>query len=149
MLRVFAVSSCSPRRFQILLVVTVLIGAGNYPYTIATNVANNSQYNWAAVPDTGTASARIKVIDARGSESDIYGVSPKFNIVGNFIGYLMLSAFGPISLPFYESLRNLTKTHLVVSGIFVLAAICRTIAVDFFCNGAPLSPPSSSFAMPE
>jgi hypothetical protein len=51
-----------------------------------------------------------------------------FNIIGNFAGYLMVSAFGPLSLSFYETLRNVSKEHLLLSvivmivlaGIFVL-----------------------------
>ncbi len=59
-------------------------GAGNYPYTIATNVANVGYFDWVNVPDTGTNQAKIRVIDARVAESDVIGTSPTFNIVGNF-----------------------------------------------------------------
>ncbi len=47
-----------------------------------------------------------------------------FNIVGNTIGYLMLSLLGPMSLSIYESMRNLLKDHLgfAAVGIFLLGA---------------------------
>ncbi len=41
-----------------------------------------------------------------------------YNIVGNTIGYALLDVFGPLYLPFYQILRNFSKTHLLF-GIFV------------------------------
>jgi hypothetical protein len=69
-------------------------GAGGYPYSIATNLANctpvqpattcSHSFNWPNVPDTPTALGRIKIIDSRPAENDVINVSPRFNIVGNF-----------------------------------------------------------------
>jgi hypothetical protein len=44
-----------------------------------------------------------------------------FNIVGNIIGYSMLSVFGPLALSFYDSLRNAAKDHLLLSLVAVAA----------------------------
>lgn len=47
-----------------------------------------------------------------------------FNVVGNTIGYSLISLFGPLSYPFYEKLRDLTKANIplafVVLIVFVL-----------------------------
>jgi hypothetical protein len=40
-----------------------------------------------------------------------------FNFVGNSIGYFLLTIFGPLSLPFYSSLREITREHLILSLI--------------------------------
>lgn len=46
-----------------------------------------------------------------------------FNVVGNFFGYVLISLFGPLSLPFYEKVRIITKTNIpvaiIVTVIFV------------------------------
>ncbi|MBN1913177.1 MAG: hypothetical protein JW788_02130 [Candidatus Omnitrophica bacterium] len=57
----------------------------DYPYVIANDVAG-SNFNWTNIPDTNTPDARIKVYDARTNpdNTDVIGISPKFNIVGNF-----------------------------------------------------------------
>ncbi|HTL69679.1 MAG TPA: Ser-Thr-rich GPI-anchored membrane family protein [Candidatus Eisenbacteria bacterium] len=58
-----------------------------YPYAIATNIPNTNSFSWTNIPDTGTAQARIKIFDSRTSpdNTDVIGVSQRFNIVGNFI----------------------------------------------------------------
>lgn len=43
-----------------------------------------------------------------------------FNIIGNFSGYLLTSSLGPLSLPFYEVLRNIFKEHLFFSLIVTI-----------------------------
>ncbi len=43
-----------------------------------------------------------------------------FNIVGNSIGYFLLSLLGPVSLRFYEVLRNFSKVHLLFSTVIIL-----------------------------
>lgn len=43
-----------------------------------------------------------------------------FNAIGNAFGYLLLSFFGPFSYPFYEKLRELTKSNLLIAGVFSL-----------------------------
>lgn len=37
-----------------------------------------------------------------------------FNAVGNSIGYLFLTFFGPVSLPFYQFLRSFSREHILV-----------------------------------
>lgn len=46
-----------------------------------------------------------------------------FNIVGNLIGYFTLDLFGPQSLGFYESLRNLLKGNFILAGLGSIAVI--------------------------
>ncbi len=43
-----------------------------------------------------------------------------FNIAGNLAGYSLITLTGPISLPFYESLRNVMKGNFAVAIIAVL-----------------------------
>ncbi|HSA84094.1 MAG TPA: hypothetical protein VLF20_04375 [Patescibacteria group bacterium] len=45
-----------------------------------------------------------------------------FNVVGNAIGYFLLSATGPLSLSVYETFRMLLREQLVLSGILVVVA---------------------------
>ncbi|MCK5178928.1 MAG: hypothetical protein KAR32_05300, partial [Candidatus Omnitrophica bacterium] len=74
-------------------------GGDDYPYTIVAGLVNcvpagaattcNGSFDWASatppnVPDMPTALAKIKIVDSRGTESDVINESPKFNIVGNF-----------------------------------------------------------------
>lgn len=40
-----------------------------------------------------------------------------FNFGGNIIGYAMVVLFGPISLSFYEILRNALKAHILLAGV--------------------------------
>lgn len=49
-----------------------------------------------------------------------------FNIIGNTIGYSLLSFFGPISLSFYEKLRSVANTHipLTIVATLILIAAC-------------------------
>lgn len=42
-----------------------------------------------------------------------------FNIVGNFIGYTLLSLVGPLSIPIYQILRNILRGQLLVALIIV------------------------------
>ncbi len=46
-----------------------------------------------------------------------------FNAVGNVIGYFFLAIFGPLSLPFYQNLRNFSKDHIVFAIIFISVMI--------------------------
>jgi len=49
-----------------------------------------------------------------------------FNVVGNFFGYVLISLFGPLSLPFYEKLRLVTKTNIplaVVATIILIGVV--------------------------
>lgn len=46
-----------------------------------------------------------------------------YNIVGNAIGYLMLVLFGPISLPFYQALRNFSREYIVFAIVAALAVV--------------------------
>jgi hypothetical protein len=56
-----------------------------------------------------------------------------YNILGNALGYLSLDLFGPQSLPFYETLRNSLKSHILIAlplsllVIFGFIMICRLI----------------------
>lgn len=47
-----------------------------------------------------------------------------FNFVGNLFGYILLTYFGPISLPAYQLLRNLTRENIVIAliALFVVLA---------------------------
>jgi len=54
-----------------------------------------------------------------------------FNVAGNMVGYLMISIIGPISLPFYESLRNALRDHLVLSGVIALIIVSLAILGSF------------------
>lgn len=45
------------------------------------------------------------------------------NFVGNFAGYLLLSGFGPLAFSFYESLRNVLRSHLLLSIVITLIII--------------------------
>lgn len=51
-----------------------------------------------------------------------------YNFVGNTIGYVALSAFGPVSLPIYNGIRNFSKEHL---GIALFASIVIIFAAFF------------------
>lgn len=46
-----------------------------------------------------------------------------FNIVGNTIGYLGLVLFGPTTLPFYQTLRNFSKEHVLIAALAIIIAI--------------------------
>ncbi|MBI2443233.1 MAG: O-antigen ligase family protein [Candidatus Levybacteria bacterium] len=46
-----------------------------------------------------------------------------FNIVGNLIGYILLITTGPISLQFYQLLRNTTKVHLLLAFIVIAVVV--------------------------
>lgn len=46
-----------------------------------------------------------------------------YNIVGNIIGYLFLTLFGPASLPVYQLLRNFSKEHFILSTLASLMVI--------------------------
>lgn len=57
-----------------------------------------------------------------------------FNIIGNTIGYYMLSIFGPMSLPIYNMLRSVARenialtiviTILLAGGFYLLYRFCR------------------------
>ena len=68
-------------------------GGDDYPYTIVAGLANctptggattcTSSFDWANatppnVPDTPTALAKIKIVDSRGSESDVIKASERY-----------------------------------------------------------------------
>lgn len=46
-----------------------------------------------------------------------------FNIVGNIIGYVLLTLIGPLWLSFYQALRNVLKTQLPVAIIIFLVLV--------------------------
>lgn len=46
-----------------------------------------------------------------------------FNFIGNIFGYIMLTAFGIMSLPVYELVRNALRTNIVFSVVLVALAI--------------------------
>jgi len=43
-----------------------------------------------------------------------------FNAVGNTIGYISISLFGPLSYPFYEKIREITKVNIPLAIILVI-----------------------------
>lgn len=48
-----------------------------------------------------------------------------FNIVGNSLGYFLLSLFGPLSLSLYEMIRTVFKSNLLIATIaIVIVAVC-------------------------
>ncbi|MDO8621217.1 MAG: O-antigen ligase family protein [Candidatus Levybacteria bacterium] len=46
-----------------------------------------------------------------------------YNIIGNAIGYIMLTFFGPASLSFYEGLRNFSRAHSIFAIVASLIMI--------------------------
>jgi len=56
-----------------------------------------------------------------------------FNFIGNIIGYIMLTLFGPLSLAFYEKLRMFSKGHIAIFLVvsiflfFIFIAVYRLI----------------------
>lgn len=50
-----------------------------------------------------------------------------FNIVGNSLGYLLISLFGPLSLNIYDALRNIFRENLVVAALVTLALVGAAI----------------------
>ncbi len=50
-----------------------------------------------------------------------------YNVIGNAIGYIMLTLIGPASLPVYEGMRNLLRGHLLVSIIAFIFAVVLII----------------------
>lgn len=46
-----------------------------------------------------------------------------FNTVGNLLGYLSLSFFGPISLPLYETFRNSLKENIIIALLAILLIV--------------------------
>lgn len=55
-----------------------------------------------------------------------------FNAVGNILGYAMLGLFGPISLPFYNALRNITRENVLVSSFLVLILLTAVYFISKF-----------------
>lgn len=54
------------------------------------------------------------------------------NIVGNTIGYILLIFLGPLSLRFYEILRNISKTHVAVSvGVLLVITVLTVLAYKY------------------
>ncbi|MEX2007354.1 MAG: hypothetical protein WD992_01135 [Candidatus Levyibacteriota bacterium] len=50
-----------------------------------------------------------------------------FNFIGNLLGYFMLSALGPSTLPVYEKLRDGLRSNLIFALIGVLVLVAITI----------------------
>ncbi len=56
-----------------------------------------------------------------------------FNVVGNAIGYFSLALVGPLSIPFYQMLRNVSKGYalfafiIVVIAFFIIAFVYRRL----------------------
>ncbi|MBI2033151.1 MAG: O-antigen ligase family protein [Candidatus Levybacteria bacterium] len=48
-----------------------------------------------------------------------------FNVVGNAIGYFFLALFGPLSMPFYQTTRNFSRSH----AEFVFVAVVLLISI--------------------
>ncbi|OGH42346.1 MAG: hypothetical protein A3H79_01170 [Candidatus Levybacteria bacterium RIFCSPLOWO2_02_FULL_36_8b] len=46
-----------------------------------------------------------------------------YNVIGNIIGYIALDFLGPISISFYESLRAITRGHMIIAMIVLIAVI--------------------------
>lgn len=46
-----------------------------------------------------------------------------FNIVGNAIGYLMLSLFGPVTIPLYQRLRSFAGGHTLFTALALIVII--------------------------
>ena len=56
-----------------------------------------------------------------------------FNIVGNILGYIFITVFGPISLSFYEVLRNFLKGNILIALLLTIAVVFMTVfAVKIF-----------------
>lgn len=54
-----------------------------------------------------------------------------FNVVGNVLGYLITTVSGPISLPYYFMLRELSSSHLAITGIVSLTMLALVVALIF------------------
>ncbi len=52
-----------------------------------------------------------------------------FNAIGNTIGYGLISLFGPLSYPFYEKLRDLTKTNIPIAILILVVFIAAAYFV--------------------
>ncbi len=46
-----------------------------------------------------------------------------FNAVGNALGYFFLTLLGPLSVPFYQALRNILKEQVILALVITAAAI--------------------------
>lgn len=46
-----------------------------------------------------------------------------FNIIGNLLGYLMITVFGTMALPAYEKLRDLMKANIPLAAIISLIVV--------------------------
>ncbi len=46
-----------------------------------------------------------------------------FNFVGNILGYLLIAVVGPITLPIYTFLRNVTRENILLSLVLIVVAI--------------------------
>lgn len=51
------------------------------------------------------------------------------NVIGNVFGYIFLTLFGPTALPFYQMLRNFSRTHIAASFIVTLALMCLLVVL--------------------
>lgn len=49
------------------------------------------------------------------------------NFFGNFIGYVSIIFFGPITMPIYEKFRNFAKENVFISTIVILAVFCLVV----------------------
>ena len=50
-----------------------------------------------------------------------------FNSIGNIIGYLSLSLFGPMSLSLYSGFRSILREHVVISAVALTILACITV----------------------
>lgn len=56
-----------------------------------------------------------------------------FNIVGNLFGYALIGLLGPLSLPLYNILRNITRGSIVIAGVvFIVLAVAAYFKIKFF-----------------
>lgn len=53
-----------------------------------------------------------------------------FNVVGNFLGYLMLGIIGPISFPIYNGFRGLARDNILL-GVIASAVVVTVIALTY------------------
>lgn len=52
-----------------------------------------------------------------------------FNAVGNILGYTLISSVGPMSYPFYEKLRDVTRANIFIAVILALILIAVVFVV--------------------
>lgn len=46
-----------------------------------------------------------------------------FNFIGNSVGYIMVTFLGPVAIPLYTSLRDVSRENIIVSGIAIVVLV--------------------------